>query len=72
MPATKFVFLNRRPGLLDTFDYRSPYAFDSFAKWILNTLGRDHNRGRPPVESDAPRAEFLGPSAGGPKRRLRD
>lgn len=68
-PATKFVFRDRRPGLLETFDYRSPYAFDSFAKWILNTLGRGPGGRGASADSHEIGPQFLGLSGRGLKRR---
>jgi hypothetical protein len=72
MPKAKFVFFNRRPGLFETFDYRSPYAFDGFAKWIMNTLGRRKADGGVAGGRRETRLEVLGVAGRGPKRRLRD
>ncbi|WP_304164244.1 hypothetical protein [Phenylobacterium aquaticum] len=71
-PATKFVFLNRRPGLFETFDYRSPYAFDSFAKWILNTLGRRKAGEGALSDGREEGLKFLGLSGRRSERRRRD
>lgn len=72
MPKAKFVFFNRRPGLLEPFDYRTSYAFDSFAKWIMNTLGRRDAGGGVADARREPGLEVLGVAGRGPKRRLRD
>lgn len=72
MRDPKFVFFNRRPRLFEPFDYRTPYAFDSFAKWIVNTLGRKRAGGGVAGDRREIRLEVLGVAGRGPKRPMRD
>ncbi|MCI3133750.1 hypothetical protein [Phenylobacterium aquaticum] len=72
MRDPKFVFFNRRPRLFEAFDYRTPYAFDSFAKWILNTLGPKAAGGGVAGDRRETRLKVLGVAGRGSKRRMRD
>ena len=38
MTATKITTLDDGSSVLETFDYRSEFAFDDFASWIADTL----------------------------------
>ena len=39
MTATKITTLADGTAILETFDYRSEFAFDDFVCWIADTLG---------------------------------
>jgi hypothetical protein len=39
MTATKITTLDNGAPVLETFDFRSEFAFDDFASWVADTLG---------------------------------